>query len=50
MLWFSWSLLVGEQSITLVASTLGSLMALNLLWAYLRRTGRVRARLALLSA
>lgn len=50
MLWFSWSLLAGEQSVTLVASTLGSLMALNVLWAYLRRTGRVRARLALLSA
>lgn len=50
MLWLSWSLLAGEQSVTLVASTLGSLMALNVLWAYLRRTGRVRARLALLSA
>ena len=39
-------ILAGEQSITLVAGTLGSLMALNLFWAYLRRTGRVRARLA----
>ena len=50
VLWLSWSLLVGEQSVALVASTLGSLMALNMLWAYLRRTGRVRARLAFLSA
>ena len=37
VLWLSWGLLAGEQSITLVASTLGTLMALNLLWAYLRR-------------
>lgn len=49
-LWFSWALLVGEQSITLVASTMGVLMGLNLLWAVLRRQGVVRARLALLSA
>ena len=49
-LWFSWSLLAGEQSVTLVASTLGALMGLNVLWVYLRRTGRVRARLAMLSA
>ena len=46
VLWLSWGLLAGEQSITLVAGTLGTLMALNLLWAYLRRSGRVRARLA----
>jgi uncharacterized protein with PQ loop repeat len=49
-LWFSWALLVGEQSITMVASTMGVLMGLNLLWAVLRRQGVVRARLALLSA
>lgn len=49
-LWFTWSLFAGEQSVTLVASTLGALMAMNVLWAYLRRTGRVRARLAMLWA
>jgi hypothetical protein len=49
-LWLSWALLVGEQSITMVASTMGVLMGLNLLWALLRRRGVVRARLALLSA
>ena len=49
-LWLSWALLVGEQSITMVASTMGVLMGLNLLWALLRRRGVVRARLALLTA
>ncbi len=49
-LWLSWALLVGEQSITMVASTMGVLMGLNLLWALLRQRGFVRARLALLSA
>ena len=34
----------------LVASAMGLLMALNLSWAWLRRTGRVRARLAELHA
>ncbi|GAA3693843.1 hypothetical protein GCM10022204_06990 [Microlunatus aurantiacus] len=48
--WLSWALLVGEQSITMVASTMGVLMGLNLLWAVLRRQGVVRARLAVLSA
>lgn len=49
-LWLSWALLVGEQSITMVASTMGVLMGMNLLWCVLRRRGVVRARLALLSA
>ena len=49
-LWLSWALLVGEQSITMVASTMGVLMGLNLMWALLRRQGVVRARLAVLSA
>jgi uncharacterized protein with PQ loop repeat len=50
MLWVSWSLLVGEQSVILVGSALSTLMSLNLCWAYLRRMGLVRARLATLSA
>jgi len=49
-LWLGWGLLAGEQSITLVASAMGVLMGVNLLWAVLRRTGVVRARLAVLSA
>ena len=49
-LWLSWALLVGEQSITMVASAMGVLMGLNLAWCLLRRTGLVRARLAVLSA
>lgn len=49
-LWLSWALLVGEQSITMVASTMGVLMGMNLLWCVLRRRGVVRARLAVMSA
>lgn len=49
-LWLGWGLLVGEQSITLVASVMGVLMGLNLVWCVLRRTGVVRARLAVMSA
>jgi hypothetical protein len=49
-LWLGWGLLAGEQSITLVASAMGILMAVNLLWALLRRKGVVRARLAAMSA
>lgn len=48
--WLGWALLVGEQSITMVASTMGVLMGANLLWCLLRRTGLVRARLALIWA
>lgn len=50
VLWLSWGLLANEQSVTLVASAMGFLMALNLSWAWLRRTGVVRARLAELYA
>ncbi len=46
VLWLTWALLTNEQSVMLVASAMGSVMALNLSWAWLRRTGRVRARLA----
>lgn len=49
-IWLGWGLLAGEQSITLVASAIGMLMGTNLVWYVLRRTGVVRARLALLSA
>jgi uncharacterized protein with PQ loop repeat len=49
-LWLSWALLVGEQSITMVASAMGILMGMNLAWCVLRRAGLVRARLAVLSA
>ena len=49
-LWLGWGLLAGEQSITMVASAMGILMGVNLLWCVLRRTGVVRARLAVLSA
>ena len=49
-IWLSWALLVGEQSITMCASAMGVLMGINLVWAMLRRTGVVRARLAVLSA
>lgn len=48
--WLTWALLAGEQSITMAASAMGLLMGINLVWALLRRTGVVRARLALLSA
>ena len=50
VLWLTWALLTHEQSVMLVASAMGLLMALNLTWAWLRRTGRVRARLASLAA
>ncbi len=50
VLWLTWSVFAHEQSVTLVASAMGFLMALNLSWAWLRRTGRVRARLAEISA
>ncbi len=50
VLWLTWALLTNEQSVMLVASAMGLLMALNLSWAWLRRTGRVRARLAELHA
>lgn len=46
ILWFSWSALAGEISVVIVASSLGALMAANLVWALLRRRGLVRARLA----
>ncbi|HYI56676.1 MAG TPA: PQ-loop domain-containing transporter [Microlunatus sp.] len=49
-LWLGWGLLAGEQSITMVASAMGMLMGINLVWCVLRRTGVVRARLAVLSA
>lgn len=48
--WLTWALLAGEQSITMAASTMGVLMGINLVWALLRKTGVVRARLAVLSA
>jgi uncharacterized protein with PQ loop repeat len=48
--WLGWGLLAGEQSITLVASAMGMLMGINLVWYVLRRTGVVRARLAVMSA
>ncbi len=48
--WFSWAMLVDEQSIILASSVMGVLMAINLTWCLLRRRGVVRARLALMSA
>jgi uncharacterized protein with PQ loop repeat len=48
--WLGWALLAGEQSITLVATAMGVLMGINLLWFLLRRAGIVRARLAVMSA
>lgn len=50
VLWLTWGVLSNEQSVTLVAGAMGFVMALNLTWAWLRRTGRVRARLAALWA
>lgn len=50
VLWLSWALLAREPSVVLVATALGSLMALNLLWWLLRRVGVARPRLRLLSA
>ena len=49
-LWLTWSVMVGETSIMLCATTLGTLMMGNVIWAGLRRQGVVRARLAELSA
>ena len=49
-LWLSWAVMVGETSIMLCATALGTLMLGNLIWAQLRRQGVVRARLAELSA
>ncbi|HEY5847872.1 MAG TPA: PQ-loop domain-containing transporter [Microlunatus sp.] len=49
-LWVSWSVLANETSVTLVATSLGSLMALNLVVGLLRRFRVVRARLSAMSA
>ena len=49
-LWLSWAIPAGERSVVGVAGVVGSAMALNLVWAILRRHGVVRARLALMSA
>ena len=48
--WVSWALLADEVSVILCGSTLGTLMALNLTWAVLRRSGLVRARLSVMWA
>jgi uncharacterized protein with PQ loop repeat len=45
-LWVSWALLAHERSVTLVASCIGSLMAVNLVWATLRRLRVVRPAMA----
>ena len=50
ILWLGWAMLVGETSIMLCATALGAMMMANLIWAGLRRSGVVRARLADLSA
>lgn len=50
ILWFSWSVLVGEIAVTLCASSLGTMMALNMVWAMLRRGKFVRARLSMMYA
>lgn len=42
-LWFTWSLLAGEASITVAASATGSVVGTTLVWWVLRRTGLVRA-------
>ena len=49
-LWVSWALLAHERSVTLVASCIGSLMTVNLVWATLRRLGVVRRRVSVLSS
>jgi uncharacterized protein with PQ loop repeat len=49
-LWVSWGLAAGEPSVTLVGFGIGTLMAINLIWAALRRTGVVRARLSLMAS
>jgi len=49
-LWVTWAMMVGEVSVMLVGTSLGSLMVLNLVWGVLRHRGWVRARLALLSS
>lgn len=46
ILWLSWSLLAGEISVTLCATSLGTLMLVNLGWALLRRYRVVQATLA----
>ncbi len=45
-LWVSWAVLAHERSVMLVASCIGSLMTVNLVWATLRRLGVVRTRSA----
>lgn len=45
-LWLTWSVLVAETSITMVASSIGTLMVANLVWATLRRRRLVRPLLA----
>ncbi|MET0692724.1 MAG: PQ-loop domain-containing transporter [Propionibacteriaceae bacterium] len=50
VLWVSWATGVGEVSVMLVGSSLGTLMCLNLVWSLLRRYHVVQARLALMSA
>jgi uncharacterized protein with PQ loop repeat len=49
-LWVSWGVLAHETSITLVASCVGSLMTVNLVWATLRRLGAVRSRVSVVSS
>ncbi|GAA2099933.1 hypothetical protein GCM10009841_14190 [Microlunatus panaciterrae] len=48
VLWFSWAVLAGDESLILVASAAGVLMLLNCTWGLLRRFRIVRARLATL--
>lgn len=50
VLWVSWAVNVGETSVMMVGTSLGSVMLLNLVWSLLRRFDVVRARLSLLSA
>ncbi|MCW2803585.1 MAG: hypothetical protein JWN06_1802 [Propionibacteriaceae bacterium] len=49
-LWFGWSMLASEISVTMCASALGAMMTTNMVWALLRRRGVVRARLAMMYA
>lgn len=50
ILWFSWSVLAGEIAVTMCASSLGTMMAFNMVWAMLRRGKFVRARLSMMYA
>ena len=46
LIWLGWSLAAGEISVTVCASAMAGLMAVNLVWCVLRRLRLVRATLA----